>query len=90
MGKLTPGASYIYERVGGTVYAREFGADPKDRFIVGQDYDDYLSSFADQYYIENEWKEIIKASRKSSALQEALERVKILYHLSRQDETRNT
>lgn len=90
MGKLTPGASYVYERVGGTVYAREFGADPKDRFIVGQDYDDYLSSFTDKYFIENEWKEIIKESRKNAVLQQALERVKIVYYLSKKDETRNS
>ena len=88
MGTLTPGATYIYERVGGTVYAREFGADPKDRFIVGQNYDDYLTSFADQYFLENDWKDIIKASRSNPALQKALEGVKILYHLSKQDETK--
>jgi len=88
MGTLTPGATYIYERVGGTVYAREFGADPKDRFIVGQNYDDYLTSFADQYFLENDWKDIIKASRSNPALQKALEGVKILYHLSKQDGTK--
>jgi hypothetical protein len=88
MGTLTPGATYIYERVGGTVYAREFGADPKDRFIVGQDYDDSLISFADRYFLENDWKEIIKASRSNPALQKALEGVKILYHLSKQDGTK--
>ncbi len=88
MGTLTPGATYIYERVGGTVYAREFGS--KDRFIVGQDLDDYLTSFADQYFLENDWKEIIKASRSNPALQKALEGVKILYHLSKEDGTEQT
>ena len=37
MGSLKPGATYIYERVDDTVYAREFGADPKDRFVIGYD-----------------------------------------------------
>jgi len=87
MGTLTPGATYIYERVGGTVYAREFGADPKDRFIIGQNYDEYLTSFADQYFLENDWKDIIKASKANPALQKALEGVKILYHLSKKDGT---
>ena len=39
MGTLTPGATYIYERNGDTVYAREFGADPSTRKEIGWDYD---------------------------------------------------
>jgi hypothetical protein len=88
MGTLNPGATYVYERVGGTVYAREFGADPKDRKVIGYDYDpnnENLQSFADQYFLETEWREIIKESRNNSTLQEAIDRVKILYHLSRKD-----
>jgi hypothetical protein len=88
MGTLNPGATYIYERVGGTVYAREFGADPKDRKVIGYNYDpnnEHLQSFADQYFIETEWREIIRESRNNPTLQEAIDRVKILYHLSRKD-----
>ena len=88
MGTLKPGATYIYERVGGTLYAREMGADPKDRKVIGYDYnpnDEYLKSMADQYFLETEWKEIIKESRHNPTLQEAIDRVKILYHLSKKD-----
>ena len=35
MGSLKPGATYIYERAGGIVYARESGADPGTRQVVG-------------------------------------------------------
>ena len=35
MGTLKPGATYIYERSDGIVYAREFGADPSTRQVVG-------------------------------------------------------
>jgi hypothetical protein len=35
MGTLKPGATYIYERNGGTIYARESGS--TDRHIVGYD-----------------------------------------------------
>ena len=35
MGTLKPGATYIYERNGNEVYAREFGADPSTRQVVG-------------------------------------------------------
>ena len=41
MGTLTPGATYIYERSEGIIYAREFGS--TERKIVGyesaKDYD---------------------------------------------------
>jgi hypothetical protein len=86
MGSLKPGATYIYERVGGTVYARESGSDPIDRFIIGQDYDnEYMKSFSDQYYLETEWKEIIKEARTNPVLQAEIDRVKITYHLSKKD-----
>jgi len=35
MGQLKPGATYIYERADGVVYARESGADPSTRKVVG-------------------------------------------------------
>ena len=39
MGTLKPGATYIYERVGNEVYARESGADPSTRRLMGYAYD---------------------------------------------------
>ena len=35
MGTLKPGAAYIYERVGPTIYARELGS--TERTVVGYD-----------------------------------------------------
>ena len=35
MGTLKPGATYVYERSEGIIYAREFGADPSTRQVVG-------------------------------------------------------
>ena len=35
MGQLKPDTKYIYERADGIVYAREFGADPGTRQVVG-------------------------------------------------------
>lgn len=37
MGTLKPGATYIYERANGIVYARESGADPSTRQVIGYD-----------------------------------------------------
>jgi hypothetical protein len=35
MGQLKPDTKYIYERADGIIYAREFGADPSTRKVVG-------------------------------------------------------
>ena len=35
MGQLKPGATLIYERANGVIYARDFGADPSTRQVVG-------------------------------------------------------
>ena len=39
MGTLKPDATYVYERVGNEVYARESGADPNTRILMGYAYD---------------------------------------------------
>jgi hypothetical protein len=77
MGTLTPGATYIYEKADGITYAREFGAPHAQRFEIGRDVgrkdlDDH-----------NEWVKIRLAAKKNPALQAAVDRVKILYHLSK-------
>jgi hypothetical protein len=85
MGSLKPDATYIYERVDGTVYAREFGS--TDRTIVGYDYDpkefETYKRIAEDYLEDTLWQDIKEEAKTNSVLQEALERVKILYHLSK-------
>lgn len=84
MGTLTPGATYIYERVGPVVYAREFGK--TERTVVGYDYTDpYLDNLTIDYELETVWKEILKECRKNKSLQDAIERVKIQYYLSKEN-----
>lgn len=77
MGTLKPGAKYIYEKADGITYAREFGAPHHERFEIGRDYERYLK---DELRL---WEEIVRAGRSNQALQEALERAKIVYHLSK-------
>ena len=77
MGTLTPGATYIYEKADGITYAREFGAPPNERFEIGRDYERFLK---DELRL---WEDIVRAGRTNQALQAALDRVKILYHLSK-------
>ena len=77
MGTLTPGTTYIYEKANGITYAREFGAPHNERFEIGRDFEMILK---DEIRL---WEEIVRAGRSNQALQEALDRVKILYHLSK-------
>jgi len=89
MGTLTPGATYIYERNGNTVYAREFGADPSTRKEIGWDYDpnnpDHLERQERLNALRNDqlWHKIRLAARDNVTLQDALDRVVEIYHLSK-------
>jgi hypothetical protein len=88
MGSLKPGATYVYERHEGTVYAREFGADPNTRQPIGWEHpiDPRTSDgrpLHDHIMEDKLWGEIRRASRTNEALHEALERVKILYYLGK-------
>ena len=103
MGSLKPDAKYIYERADGIVYAREFGADPSTRQVVGYEsgieYNpvsghkiDYDSRTADgrplhDHIRENKmWGEIRRAAPTNPTLQDALERVIMIYKLTKTDE----
>jgi len=99
MGQLKSGATYIYERMGNEVYARESGADPADRALVGYGYDpitghriDYDSRTSDgrplhDHIMEDKlWGEIRRAARTNLTLQDALERAIMIYQLSKTDE----
>ena len=77
MRTLTPGTTYIYEKADGITYAREFGAPHNDRFEIGRDYQRFLK---DELVL---WEEIVRAGRTNQALQQALDRAKIVYHLSK-------
>ena len=93
MGSLKPGAKYIYERSNGVTYAREFGADPSTRDAIGWNYDPTKPDFdprtndgrsLHEHIMEDQlWGEIRRMAKTNPALHEALERVKIIYHLSK-------
>jgi len=91
MGTLTPGATYIYERNGDTVYAREFGADPSTRKEIGWNYDpnnpDHLERQERLNTLRDDqlWHKIRLAAQDNVTLQDALDRVIELYHLSKDD-----
>ena len=85
MGQLKPGATYIYERDGNTVFRRESGA--LDREVVG--YDARMNDgrpLADHIQEEKLWGQIRQAARTNTALQDALERAIMIYQLSKTNE----
>lgn len=97
MGALKPGATYIHERVNDVVYAREVGADPKTRQVVGWEYNKDDPNFDPRtndgrplrdHILESKlWGEIHREAKTNPTLQEALNRVKMLYYLSKENGT---
>jgi hypothetical protein len=94
MGTLKPGATYIYERVGNEVYAREAGADPSTRQLMGYGYDpvtghqiDYTKqtstgdSLFDRLQEDKMWGDIRRLAKTNPALQDAVDRVIMIYRL---------
>ena len=78
MGSLKPGATYIYERADGIMYAREFGSDPSTRRIISYD----LESSPERKHFSL-WNDILKEAETNPTLQNALDRVIMLYKLSK-------
>ena len=88
MGTLTPGATYIYERNGEEIYARESGK--TDRTLIGYQYENKVDPRTHdgrplfKHMKEDKlWGEIRREARTNVALQEAMERVILIYHLSK-------
>jgi hypothetical protein len=98
MGSLKPDTTYIYERVGNEVYARESGSDPSTRRLIGYGYDpitghhiDYDKRTSDgrplhDHIMEDKlWGEIRRLARTNPTLQSELDRVIMLYHLIKEE-----
>jgi heme oxygenase len=83
MGTLKPGATYIYEHADGITYAREFGAPHNQRFEIGRTLE--RQSLTDSIKEDKLWGDIRRAARSNQVLQDALDRVKIIYELRKND-----
>ena len=82
MGNLKPGAVYIYESPDGgeTTYAREAGAPPESRVMIGQ-------SWKVKELIEQRmWNDIYPKRNLNPALTEAVEKCIIIYKLSEEND----
>lgn len=84
MGQLKPGAKYIYERADGVTYAREFGSN--ERKEIGWDYDPRTEDgrpLHEHVMDSKMWGEIRREAKTNPALQTALDRVIMIYKLSK-------
>jgi len=81
MGKLKPGATYIYESPDGgdTVYARELGK--SERIMIGQN--TRAKSLVDQIREDKLWGEIRRASESDTVLKEMINQIKVYYTLKK-------
>lgn len=77
MGTLTPGATYIYERVAGTIFAREFGK--SERKIVG-----YTTDFNPEIEMyRSEINHVLTMCEKDPAMREMLDQLFVMYNLKK-------
>jgi len=84
MGQLKPGATYIYERNGDTVFRRESGADPSTREVMGYDYRTSDGRPLHDSLMDSKlWGDIHRAAKTNPTLQDALERAIMIYNLSK-------
>jgi hypothetical protein len=82
MGSLKPGATYIYERANGRIYAREFGS--TQRQIVG--YDSQVQETRERRYYMNHINHVLSMCESDPAMRELLEQLFVLYNLKKTHE----
>lgn len=88
MGTLTPNATYIYEQNGEEIYAREAGK--TERKLIGYQYENKVDlrtvdgrPLHEHLKEDKLWSEIRRAAKSNKALQSALDRAILLYHLGK-------
>ncbi len=86
MGTLTPGATYIYERSEGIIYAREFGADPSTRVVVGYESGADYDPIAPNRRIMSKLNDIVQMCETDQAMKELLNQLFVLYNLKKTHE----
>ena len=84
MSQLEPGATYIYERADGVTYARKPGADPASRMAIG--WDSRVQEDLDRFHKDVLWVNILREAEHNTALQDALDRAKVIYELSKRED----
>jgi hypothetical protein len=93
MGSLKPGATYIYERNGEEIYAREPGQPVSERKLIGYQYEidnkpdprtDDGRPLIEHIREDKMWGEIRRMAKTNVTLQRALDRAIMIYKLSKE------
>jgi hypothetical protein len=80
MGTLNPGVTYIYERVAGSIFAREFGK--SERKLVG-----YATDVSpDMQMLRSEINQVLIMCESDPAMRELLDQLFVLYNLKKNHE----
>lgn len=81
MGRLKPGASYVYESPDGgkSTYAREVGAAPSERFLIGYSLD--MIDHLEKIDRESRWLDILNVAETNPTLKDAVDRAIVIYEL---------
>jgi hypothetical protein len=94
MGTLKPGATYIYERNGEEIYAREIGS--TERKLIGYQYEKEIDPrtpdgrpLYEHLREDKLWGEIRRAAPSNPALQKALDRAILIYKMTKDYERKN-
>jgi len=86
MGTLKQGATYIYERAEGIIYAREFGADPSTRTIVGYESGKDYDLAGTNRRMLSEFNDVLRMCETDSAMKNCLDQLFMLYNLKKTHE----
>ena len=86
MGTLTPGATYIYERADGIIYAREFGADPSTRQVVGYESGSDYDPMAGRRRLTTQLNEVVRMCETDPVMKEMLDQLFVMYNLKKTHE----
>ena len=84
MGTLTPGATYIYERVDGIIYARKFGE--TDRIVVGYESGKDYDPMGANRRMMSELNDIVRMCETDPAMRKLLDQLFVLYNLKKTNE----
>lgn len=77
MGSLKPGATYIYERADGKIWAREFGS--SQRKLIG--YDSQVQEYKERRFYMNQMNDVLTMCESHTDMKDLLEKLFVLYNL---------
>ena len=83
MGSLKPGATYIYERADGIIYAREFGE--TKRTVVGYESGKEYDLSGPTKRMMSELNEVVRMCETDPEMRELLDKLFVVYNLKKKE-----